>query len=111
LAYTINFDDFSQLTEYPSFPSHPTFNAPATNMAPKGGKSGGGGATYSTTSCPNAFQGHSKNQLIAYFVGHCIFFLVPLFTLVAMGRIRKRHPRARRLLGPVYIISLVFTLL
>jgi len=78
-------------------------------MAPKGGKSSGGGGSYSTSSCPNAFQG--ENHAISFFVAYCIFFLVPLFTLIAMARIRKRHPGAKRLLGPVYIISLVFFLL
>jgi hypothetical protein len=79
-------------------------------MAPKGGKSGGGGS-FSSSSCPDAFQGDFGNVNISYFVANCVFFLVPLFTLIAMGKIRKRHPGAKRLLGPIYITSLVFILL
>ncbi|KAF2796596.1 hypothetical protein K505DRAFT_359177 [Melanomma pulvis-pyrius CBS 109.77] len=84
-------------------------------MAPKGGKGGGtGGLGGISSSCPGAFQYDSRElaqSRAAYFAEYCVFFLVALFILIAMRRVKKRHGNAKRLLGPIYLVSLLFALL
>ncbi|KAF2876584.1 hypothetical protein BDV95DRAFT_230963 [Massariosphaeria phaeospora] len=82
-------------------------------MAPRrGGSSGSSGLGDSSgeSSCPGAFQSAYSTEIV-YFVAYCLFWLVTLLILIALWRVKKRHPNAQKLVGPVYLASLLLSLL
>ncbi|KAF2183912.1 hypothetical protein K469DRAFT_751291 [Zopfia rhizophila CBS 207.26] len=85
-------------------------------MAPRRGSGGGGGGgdgeggSIGSASCPGAFKSEYATT-ISYFVAYCLFFLVALGTLIAMIKIKKKHPHSEKLLGWLFGVSLSFFLL
>ncbi|KAF2730742.1 hypothetical protein EJ04DRAFT_567425 [Polyplosphaeria fusca] len=76
-------------------------------MAPRrGGGGGGGGGGSVSASCPDPFTGYTTTP--EEFASICVFLVVALLTLIAMFRVRKRHPGAKRILGGIYIVGLLF---
>lgn len=81
-------------------------------MAPRrGGGGGGGGSSSISASCPGAFQDTIYSTPIPYFVGYCLFFVVFLIIMIAWAKVKKRHTNARKLVGPIYGVSLLFMLM
>ncbi|KAF2477741.1 uncharacterized protein BDR25DRAFT_308617 [Lindgomyces ingoldianus] len=78
-------------------------------MAPKGGKGGGGGGGKSgggiSASCPGAFKMSYLSTPIPFFVSYCVFFLVILFIMIGIGKVKKNYPQSRKLLGGVYGVA------
>lgn len=90
-------------------------------MAPKRGGGGGGGlggsGSGASNACPYAFIDTVYSpypwRSIAYFVNYCLFFV--LFAGLAVSLCccgsKRRGTTSKRLVGPVYILSIVFALI
>lgn len=79
-------------------------------MAPRRG-GGGGSGIGSVSSCPGAFSYSNNGTAIVYFVSYCLFFVVTLLIMIGWARVRKRHSNAKRLVGGIYGVSLLFLLM
>ncbi|KAF2687623.1 hypothetical protein K458DRAFT_167431 [Lentithecium fluviatile CBS 122367] len=89
-------------------------------MAPKRGGGGGGSSSGSSSgvsvSCPYPFTDSVYSYddyswtLVAYFVLDCLFFVFTLIVLFSLCCVRKRHGNAKRLVGPIFLLSLLCAL-
>ncbi|KAF2269133.1 hypothetical protein CC78DRAFT_529387 [Lojkania enalia] len=83
-------------------------------MAPRrgGGGGGGGGGGISSDSCPGAFASDKIDGTpLVFFIAYCFYFVVTLIIMIAMSKVKKRHPNAKKILGALYSTGLSFLLL
>jgi hypothetical protein len=75
-------------------------------MAPKGrGGGGGGGGGGGLSGCPGAF---GDSISVSYFIFYILWFLADVGILIAWGKIKKRHPDAKKLLGHTFFWAIFF---
>jgi len=88
-------------------------------MAPRRGGGGSSGSGGGGVRCSDPF-GYSyyptynslyRTSAIANFACYCLFFLVTLAITIALCCIRKRHGNSKRLIGPIFLLSLLFNLM
>lgn len=89
-------------------------------MAPKrggGGSSSSGSGGGFDTSCPDPFGDSAYSSslygwtTVAYFALYCVFFFFYTILAISLCCVRKRHGTAKRLVGPIYILSVVFSMM
>ena len=74
-------------------------------MAPR--RTSGSWSSSSSYTCPDAFSGEIDKANLAYYIVFLIMFIGISF---AMCFVYKRSSAGKKLIGPVYILSLVFAI-